>query len=462
MTAITISEPSKLPLFRTVGQAYALWARNFSDLVRICRLWMLLMVPILALWDWWQAAQAAEILEGIHAGQPLADPHPVLTWVSLLISKVIMLPALASIAVAWHRLLLRDEHPGPGFYLRLDKTVAGYAILGFLIGLIVTVPSTVGMLIPQTMTGSGTAAVVIQFLVNVAVIVAIFVVPRLSLVLPGIALGRDDATLATAWRLSKRNTWRMVWASFFCLAPLIAISGGMSSWLLLSGPNRVVVTLVSLVIGLLWIPAGMISVGMLSLAYRHFSEQRATSFETLPATLPPSPRRRRRYGWWVATGIVAALAALVIGGWVPYAEPVKFIVGWVFTGNPSLPGCRTMVVSEATTGQLWHRMADMSCPDHTIHFVFVKRSDASISMLVFGSVDGPVPTSMRETGENEFEIALATPLADGRTSVPFELNQNGVITDLQIFDRGRPVAVSTETNIPDLFRSLSGGDWDSH
>jgi hypothetical protein len=311
MTATTIAAAPKLPLLRTVGQAYALWARHFSDLIRICWLWMLVMVPILAIWDWWQAAQTAEILQGIHPGQLYVDPHPVLTWVSLLVSKLIMLPAVASVAVAWHRLLLRDEHPGPGFYLRLDKIVAGYAILAFLIGLIITVPSAVITVLPQVTTGSGgTTAAVVQFLVNVAVIVAIFIVPRLSLVLPGIALGRADATLATAWRVSKRNTWRMVWASFFCLLPLIAISGGISSWLLVSQPDRAVVTLVSLVIGLLWIPGSMISVGMLSLAYRHFFEQRATSLDTLPPALPPPPRHRRRYGWWVATGIVAALAAL--------------------------------------------------------------------------------------------------------------------------------------------------------
>ena len=67
----------------------------------------------------------------------------------------------------------------------------------------------------------------------------------------------------------------------------------------------------------------------------------------------------------------------------------------------------------------------MSCADQTIHFVYVQRSDEPIPMLAFGSVDGPVPVSVRQTGENEFEIALATPLADGRTSVRFKLDQNG-------------------------------------
>jgi hypothetical protein len=463
MTAMTIAEPSKLPLFRTIGQAYALWAGNFADLVRICWLWMLLMVPVLAIWDWWQTAHTADLLRAIEAGQPFVDPHPVLTLLSVLVSKVIMLPAVASVAVAWHRLLLRQEHPGPGAYLRLDKIVAGYAILAFLIGLIITVPSSVSIVLPQITTGSGaTAAVVVQSLATLALIVAFFIVPRLSLVLPGIALGRDDATLATAWRVSKRNTWRMIWAYLFCLLPLIAISGWMSYWLFLSGHNRAVVTLVSIVIGLLWIPGGMVSVGVLSLAYRHFFEQRATSFETLPPPpLPPSPRRRRRYGWWVATGIVAALLALVAGGWVLYAEPIKLFTGWMITANPYLPGCRTTIVSEATEGQLWNRMADVSCADQTMHVVFVKRSDVPIPMLVFASVDGPVPTSVRETGENGFEIILATPLADGRTSVPLKLDQNGWIVDPQIFDHGRPIPVSDKTDIPDLFRTRSGEHRDS-
>ena len=173
MTAMTITGPSKLPLFRTIGQAYALWARNFSDLVRICWFWMLLMVPILAIWDWWQTAQLAEIVQGIRFGQAFVDPHPVLTWVTVIVSKLIMLPAVASVAVAWHRLLLRDEHPGPGFYLRLDKTVAGYADSGVLDRADHYGAEHCHHRAPKIMTGSGgTAAAVIEFLVNVAVIVA--------------------------------------------------------------------------------------------------------------------------------------------------------------------------------------------------------------------------------------------------------------------------------------------------
>jgi hypothetical protein len=274
MTAVTFERPAKLPLFRTVGQAYALWIRNFSDLVRICGPWMVLMAPVLLIWNWMQSAHLAELVNVINSGQPFVDPNPVLTGLLVLAGKLVMLPPLASAAVAWHRLLLRDEHP-EGTYLRLDGTVGSYAILAFVLGMIITAPSSMTFLLPQTGPASETSSmIIVHALASIVIIVGIFIVPRLSLALPGIALGRTDVTIGTAWRVSKRNTWRMVWAYLFCILPWMAVGGAMSYWLVLPGHNRVVVMLVSLTIGLLWIPAGMISVGMLSLAYRHFFERR--------------------------------------------------------------------------------------------------------------------------------------------------------------------------------------------
>jgi len=158
------------------------------------------------------------------------------------------------------------------------------------------------------------------------------------------------------------------------------------------------------------------------------------SSETLPAP------RRRRYGWWIAGGIVASLLALAIGGLVYFAEPIKFAAGWI-TGNPYVPGCQTTIVSESIVGPLWYRTVDLKCPGQTQHLVFVKRSDVPIRMAVFQSIDGPVPVSVRQTGDNEFEIVLAAPLADGRTSVPIKLGPDGMIMELHQFDheQGRVV-----------------------
>jgi hypothetical protein len=279
---MTVAAPSKLPLWRTMGQAYAVWVRNFPDLVRTCWFWMLLMAPVLVIWRWWQERHVADIMQAAaHTGQPFVDPNPLLTLVMGIVGLVVILPALASVAVAWHRLLLRDEHPGHGVYLRLDRTVAGYAILAFCIGVIAVAPSYVGIMF-QIVTGTSAIMYIRTcgshlgcltanpwFLAGLGSGIASFIVARLSLGLPGIALGRDDLTLGAAWRVSKRNTWRMYWAHFFCILPWVAISDGASFI-----QSRATVTLVRPVMGLLWIPVGMISVGMLSLAYRHFFERR--------------------------------------------------------------------------------------------------------------------------------------------------------------------------------------------
>jgi hypothetical protein len=51
---MTVTVPSKLPLWRTIGQAYAVWETKFPDLVHACWLWMLLMAPVLAIWTIWE------------------------------------------------------------------------------------------------------------------------------------------------------------------------------------------------------------------------------------------------------------------------------------------------------------------------------------------------------------------------------------------------------------------------
>jgi hypothetical protein len=276
---MTVAAPTKLPLWRTIGEAYALWGKQFPALIRICWLWMLVMTPILAILIWWQEPRMMEIIEATRTGEPFADPNPPLTLASQIISLVIMLPPLASIAVAWHRLLLRNENPGGGTYLRLDSVVVGYAILAFWIGLIVQAPAYLSLLF-QIATGTSATmrdalAVGVQSLAGLIAIIALFVVARLSIALPAEALGRDDVTFGAAWRATRGNTWRLVWAYFFCSLPMVAVSGGLTYTMFQPDNDRIVVMVTWFAASMLWIPGGMISVGMLSLAYRHFFERGA-------------------------------------------------------------------------------------------------------------------------------------------------------------------------------------------
>jgi hypothetical protein len=277
-----LSPRSQLPLWKTVGEAYAMWVRNFPDLVRACWIWLLLMTPVWVAWTmWWRVPHMEGVFEALRAGEQFDDPNPLVTGAALAIDQIMMLPAVASVAVAWHRLLLRGQRPGSAVYLRLDKIVVAYAILAFAGGAILMAPYYAGMMI-QFVIESGaitnTAAALLKFvdgLVSLAALVPMFILARLSLLLPAIALGRNDVTLGAVWNASEGNSWRMFGAYFFCVMPWIAVTMGIAAWQYHHDQGREVATLVWMTTILPFIPVSMISVGMLSLAYRHFFESTA-------------------------------------------------------------------------------------------------------------------------------------------------------------------------------------------
>jgi hypothetical protein len=183
-----------------------------------------------------------------------------------------------------------------------------------------------------------------------------------------------------------------------------------------------------------------------------------SSESSAPPPLPPlpplppvssAPRRRRRYGWWIAGGIVAVLIALPLGTGLYFAKPIKYFYNFMYgmmTGDPSFPGCNTTIVRETTAGTLWYRVSKVSCPSQgQKYFLYTKPSPDARYWLVFMSDDSPVPVSVRQTDDRHFQIVFAAPLADGRTSVPLVLNDDGSVSlkDLQIFDHGRPDSRST-------------------
>src|SRR5262244_49015 len=104
-----------------VRASYAIAARNLGQLVRICWLWVLIMVPVYAALDWpeetWPEESGAQ-----------ATYH----WIRAIVAALpVDLPFLASIAVAWHRLILRQERVTQPAYLRLDGVVWRYVLYSF-------------------------------------------------------------------------------------------------------------------------------------------------------------------------------------------------------------------------------------------------------------------------------------------------------------------------------------------
>jgi hypothetical protein len=159
-----------------------------------------------------------------------------------------------------------------------------------------------------------------------------------------------------------------------------------------------------------------------------------------------SQPRRRRYGWWIAGGVAAAAVfALAYTAVVYLAEPAKFAYGFV-SANPSSPDCDTTVVRDATAGALWYRLVEMRCDTETLHLLYAARGTGPGWFVppAFLSAGSPVPVSVRQTGEDAFEIVLEQPLADGTASLPLVLHRYGIFKNGQFFDHGRQESSSPD------------------
>jgi hypothetical protein len=276
MTAIAEALPAKLPLWRTIGQSYAIWFKNLPELVRIAWIWILVMAPIVGLFMWWQAPAMIELMQNARTGK--LDPNPGMTTLMQAINSIILLPMLSSIAVAWHRLLLRDEHVS-GPYLRFDSVVIGYAVLFFLIALLFSVPQYLSQIYaaltqPPAATEISPGALAVTLVSSILTLVAMFFACRLFVVLPAKALGRD-ISFGTAWAATRKNSWRLFWGYMLSLLPLAVIAGGIGFWIASAQPSRGVAASIWTILTLLWALFGMVGVGFLSLSYRHFFERPA-------------------------------------------------------------------------------------------------------------------------------------------------------------------------------------------
>jgi len=276
MSAMAEAAPAKLPLWRTIGESFGAWFSNLPELIRIAWIWLLIMAPIVFLYMWWQAPIMMELMQNARASRP--DPHPGMTLLTQALNGVILMPILSSIAVAWHRLLLRDEHVS-GAYFRLDSVVIGYAVLLFILALVPTVPSYLGQIyVAMTQQPGATTVdigpVLVSGIFSILALVALIFACRLFMVLPAKALGQE-VSFGESWSATRKNTWRLSWGYMICLLPLAVIAAGLGFWVMLAEPSRAAIATIWTVLTLLWALYGMVGVGFLSLAYRHFFERPA-------------------------------------------------------------------------------------------------------------------------------------------------------------------------------------------
>jgi hypothetical protein len=257
----------KLPFWSTVGRSYAVWTKNLRELARMSWLWLVVTSPFLALYGWWYLPTVFVSPSPVPGGHP--EPETALSIAWDVLDKLITLPMMTSIAVAWHRLLLRGERGATATYLRFDRIVISYGILAFVLYLI-----TVAADVLRRMMGPYEPASIEGNVLNIGTAIVLFaahyVSIRISVCLPATALGRQDVTPEAAWMATEGNGLRLMAGDL--LTGLPAGLGAMIVFFVTSPGNVGVWVCLSV----LFVFAGMIQVGFLSIAYKYFFEQDTT------------------------------------------------------------------------------------------------------------------------------------------------------------------------------------------
>jgi hypothetical protein len=239
----------KLPVWQLVGESYAFTANNFPQLIRIAWLPILMMLPVFVLATWlvspWQP-QAGQLSKDLTSQFVTALPG------------LVQLPFLASIAVAWHRLVLRQETVPGWLYARFDATVWRYAGFGLLLNLLAYLPTIV-------YGGESSGQKLLASLTTLAFV--LFLLPRIALSLPAIALQRELDPWES-WRATNRNTLRLGFAGILSLWPLLvpiglAVMHLERTWDI----PKLITTPIASVVGTL---ATMVSITLLSMAFDFF------------------------------------------------------------------------------------------------------------------------------------------------------------------------------------------------
>jgi hypothetical protein len=150
---------------------------------------------------WIPLLVAADLIQ-MWVGIPQPPPAPVgAPHLLQLASAALHVVAGSSLAVSWHRFILRDE---PGSPTRLDATVWRYAGNALLITLAAIPPLFVLILGVALLP---VAAAILLLPVGFTTGVALM---RLSLKLPAVALERRDFTLRHAWAATAGNFWQIL------------------------------------------------------------------------------------------------------------------------------------------------------------------------------------------------------------------------------------------------------------
>ena len=180
----------KLSPFKAVSHAFTSVFTYRAEALRIGMFW----IPVLF---------ALGLLR-LAIGEP--DPEAMHLDASAFVqlaATVVSFIAFSSMAVSWHRYILRDERAAPW---RLDKLALRYAGNSMLIVVMAGVP-LLGVALAASMMPMRQAPLFSIFVFLPAGLAAGTAITALSIKLPAVALGRNDFGFRDAWGVAKGHLW---------------------------------------------------------------------------------------------------------------------------------------------------------------------------------------------------------------------------------------------------------------
>lgn len=266
---------SRFPLGRTVEKAYLLTLRGTPTFLTLAWKWLLVaIIPACAAYEWYVAPRFQQMHKEM-LDKPLSLPVHLTNEIGLasaVLSFVVSIP-MASIAVGWHRWILRQQQPTPPDTLRFDPTVWRYWGWIVAFSVLLFLPSIPQLTLWREESVTLHEMVALRYWVPFIVLLLIGVnIPRLSVTLPGIALQNPEATLFQTLRRTRGNTFKLFFGSALAVAPLAMLASFGNSALSYVGSEAVHFAS-HLFMALARVAASVIALTFLSLSYRHFYEQ---------------------------------------------------------------------------------------------------------------------------------------------------------------------------------------------
>jgi hypothetical protein len=228
---------AKLPFWQTVSLSYSFYFQHLGDALRISWLWLLIFVPLAGATNWLQMSWFSEVIATMKPGEPPPPPAmPIAMTILGTASNLVMFLAGCSIAVAWHRLVLLDEHPGLSGGNIFSRNVWRYVGMGLAILLMgglpaVAVVASVSLwTLPYAVDGGAPAMSAARpnpavfILIPIVYLAACIIVMRLCLLLPARAVGDTRLTFKEMWRLTRGNAWRIFWGIAACSLPPLLVA----------------------------------------------------------------------------------------------------------------------------------------------------------------------------------------------------------------------------------------------